>query len=98
MMTYEELNAIYNELRQMDEDAHYTVREQAENWTAKTDHDMRRSRNITESYVKVRTLLEFMYKRAELDDDKATIYRIEEEAKKELKSAKRYYELIKKQA
>lgn len=98
MMTYEELNAIYRELRDMEEDAHYTVREQAENWNTETDHNMRRSRNITESYVKVSTLLEFMYKRAELDDDKATIYRIEEEAKKELKSAKRYYELIKKQA
>lgn len=93
-MTYEELNAIYNELHQMDEDAYYTVVEIVKYKDG--EDSIRRSRNITESCAKVRTLLDFVYKKADLDDDKATIYKIEEEAKKELRTAKRFYERIKK--
>ena len=93
MMTYEELNAIYNELNEMDKDAYYMV---VEIIKYKDGEDsIRRSRNITESCTKVRTLLDFVYKKADLDD-KATIYKIEDEAKKELRKAKCFYERIKK--
>lgn len=92
MMTYEELNAIYNELHQMDEDAYYLVVEQMK--TEDAENNIRRSRNITESLSKVNTLLEFTYKKADLEDDKATLYLIEEEVKKEYKKAKRFYERI----
>lgn len=91
-MTYEELNAIYNELHQMDEDAYYLVVEQMK--TEDAENNIRRSRNITESLSKVNTLLEFTYKKADLEDDKATLYLIEEEVKKEYKKAKRFYERI----
>lgn len=94
MMTYEELNAIYNELNEMDKDAYYTV---VEIIKYKDGEDsIRRSRNITESLTKVKTLLSYFYKKAELEDDKKTMYMIEEEAKKELRKAKRFYERIKK--
>ena len=94
MMTYEELNAIYNELNEMDKDAYYMV---VEIIKYKDGEDsIRRSRNITESCTKVRTLLDFVYKKADLNDDKATIYKIEGEAKKELRKAKRFYERIQK--
>lgn len=92
MMTYEELNAIYNELNEMDKDAYYMV---VEIIKYKDGEDsIRRSRNITESCTKVRTLLDYVYKKADLDDDK--VYKIEEEAKKELRKAKRFYERIQK--
>lgn len=94
MMTYKELNTIYNELKEIDEKAYYSIVEQIKYEDA--ENNIRRSRNITESLVKVRTLLEFSYKKAELEDDKKTVYRIEEEAKKELEIAKHYYELIEK--
>lgn len=93
MMTYKELNEIYNELKEIDEKAYYSI---VEIKYEDAENNIRRSRNITESLVKVRTLLEFSYKKAELEDDKKTVYRIEEEAKKELEIAKRYYELIEK--
>ena len=92
MMTYEELNAIYNELNEMDKDAYYMVVEQIKHEDA--ENNIRRSRNITESLSKVNTLLEFAYKKADLEDDKATLYLIEEEVKKEHKKAKRFYERI----
>ena len=94
MMTYEELNAIYKELKQMDEDAYYLVVEIVKYKDG--EDSIRRSRNITESLSKVRTLLEFSYKKADLEDDKATLYLIEDEAKKELRKAKRFYERIQK--
>lgn len=94
MMTYEELNAIYNELNEMDKDAYYLVVEIVKYKDG--EDSIRRSRNITESLSKVRTLLEFSYKKADLEDDKATLYLIEEESKKELRKAKRFYERIQK--
>lgn len=94
MMTYEELNVIYNELNEMDKDAYYMVVEIIKHKDG--EDSIRRSRNITESCIKVRTLLDFVYKKADLDDDKATIYKIEEEAKKELQKARRFYERIQK--